>query len=806
MTDPVLSASSPERGRIGIVGMCALIAALVACAALVQYGCVLLGVDSQIAEHVLPVPAIATVLALAALNAGILALTRRPMLSRAQLICVTWGVLLASPAFTQGFWHRFIGAVSTFARDEQFAYIDAMPDRLWPHGSDLLAGATPDAGPEAGVVIAEGKPLDLPVPAAGDEPLSGRPFLVTALVAAPELPPGGRIICALVGDESEIVAWRIDQATISDSMRDDGFQRVGAYGVRPPQAVRGVTMRISCTQGVVARVCNVRMLSVGGLESVLHGRQPVTPARWDQLDEPHRAASLRVDGNAGVAGLVGTGGVAWSEWVVCVGAWASFLALLMGAVFGFTMLMRRPWIEHERLPLPLAKGLGRLIGIEGQGIWRSPWLWGAFAVALLWCQTRYWHTYNEAVPDASISVPLQQFFKDPGWGKMWETKFTVSAMFLGIALYFELNILASLVIGYWMYRSIHWAGQQTGMDTEPGFPWRGELQIGGYLAYFAVILYLARRHLAGVAKRIVVGERIPSADPLSARAAFLLLLVSCLGAMVWCWWVGVGSGGFAVLFAYFIIIGVVSARLRAECGLLFGYFTPANATLILSIFGGVATFGPQAVLFGFMASMFFVSTSFHVPGAQFELMEVGRREGIRTRTTAIIAIAGLSIGVLVGGWTLLTLSSAIGGDNLRYAWVYDTKMWYFQSFANEVNALQNKGADPGGSPTAIAIGAVATGLVAILRQMFAGFWLHPVGVLLAPTYVMDSVWGSCTVALALRFAAVRSGGAESVRERLLPAGLGIFLAGAATCLIAIVHGTVMLHRSGVVRVIMGDMP
>ena len=65
-------------------------------------------------------------------------------------------------------------------------------------------------------------------------------------------------------------------------------------------------------------------------------------------------------------------------------------------------------------------------------------------------------------------------------------------------------------------------------------------------------------------------------------------------------------------------------------------------------------------------------------------------------------------------------------------------------------------------------------LAAVLRQFFAGFWFHPVGLLIGPTHMMDQVWGSCLVALALRFAVVRMAGAEAVRARLLPAGIGVF--------------------------------
>ncbi|MBA3685980.1 MAG: hypothetical protein H0W72_12190 [Planctomycetes bacterium] len=791
-----------RRGQFGILGLTAFAFALVASAALVQYAHVVLGLTSEVAEHVLPIPAITALLMLLGVNGVALACSGRRLLSRAQLACIAWGLLLASPALTQGFWHRFVGTVSTLPRDEQFAFIDALPDRLWPHGPDLLAGRTPDPGPEAGVAVLPGQPLDLPLPAHGHE-IAGRPFLVTALLAASDLAPGAQITCSLIGDDVEIVAWRLDRPTRADAVRKDGFERVGAYGVRAPASAGALVMRISADGGGRARVCNVRMLSVAALETTLRGRRPVTPERWEQLDPARRAGALPIAGAPGKLSLVATGGVPWSEWGVCLTAWASFMTLLMGAVFGCTMLLRKPWIEHERLPLPLLKGVGRLIGVEGQGLWNNRWFWGAFAAALLWCQACYWHTHIEAVPDPSIALPLKAYFSDPGWGHMWEVLFSVSAVYVGIAVFFELNVLASLVAGFWLFRSLYWLGQRTGLDMEPGYPCRVELQIGSYLAYFVVILFLARRHLLEVAKRIAAGERQPSSEPVPPRAALLIVLACLTGAAAWCWWIGLAPAGFAVLLAYLIVIGVVSARLRAECGLLFGYFTPYNATLILSTLGGVAQFGPQVVLFGFLASMFLATTTFHVPGAQLELIEAGRREGVRARTLAVLAIGGLGLGILVGAWAFLSISSGIGGDNLRFAWAYDTKMWYFASFTTEVNAQQANSAGAGASTTAIGCGALVTALVAGLRQCFAGFWLHPVGILLGSSNMLENVWGSCVVALLVRGAAVRFGGAQAVRERLLPAGLGLFIAGVATYLIAILHGTLLLQGSGFTRLLTG---
>ena len=69
-----------------------------------------------------------------------------------------------------------------------------------------------------------------------------------------------------------------------------------------------------------------------------------------------------------------------------------------------------------------------------------------------------------------------------------------------------------------------------------------------------------------------------------------------------------------------------------------------------------------------------------------------------------------------------------------------------------------------------------TALVAGLRYIFAGFWFHPIGIIVGPMPVMNHIWGSLLVAWLVRLAVLKLGGAAAVREKLLPFFAGVFLA------------------------------
>lgn len=782
--------------RFGVAGIIAVVATILLVAALTNLMHVVLGVDAG-PESSLPVPTVWVILLLVGVNAVVAWMRRgRGLLSRAQLVLVACSALMAAPLLSQGFWMRFVGTVTTFPRDSQFFVIDALPDALWPHGSNLLAGAV-----KPGQAVEADRPLILHVPVGQGGAVAGRPYLVSALVRAETMAEGSVLVCSMVGTGGSLEAFRLDQPSKPDLVRKDGFQRLGIYGLNLPETDAEVSVHFTMTGPGRVEIADAKLMSVAAVESVLRGARPVTASVMAQLSPEQRAAAVivpeRLGSPAGVA-FIASGGVPWSEWIVCLLAWFGFLGLLMGAVLGITLLMHRHWMEAERLPLPLGRGVGMLLGVDAVTVWRSPWFWGALAAATAWCQLRYWAGLNPAIPDPSVAVALKPFFIDPSWGKMWEATFTIHALFLGLALFFELNVLASLVLGFWLFRSMFWIGNATGVAFgNPDYPWRYDLCTGAYIAYFVIIMLMARRHLATSVKRALSGGWArESGEPVSPRAAWLLLVACCLGAVAWCWWIGVGALGFALLFAAFLVIGTVAARLRAECGILFGYFTPYSMTIVLGGLGGIPVFGPQIVLFGLLASMWMATCTMHIPGMQVETAELGRREGASPKAILGLPLLAVGLGILVGGWAFLSMTYGQGGDNVRYTWPYDTKPWYFVSFNNEIASLGDQARGSVYSGWGIGLGGGATILVAILRQFFAGFWFHPVGLLFGPTFMMDQVWGSCLAALVMRFAVVRMAGPKAVRECLLPAGIGIFLAGCLLYLTACIHGSALLTGSG----------
>jgi len=125
----------------------------------------------------------------------------------------------------------------------------------------------------------------------------------------------------------------------------------------------------------------------------------------------------------------------------------------------------------------------------------------------------------------------------------------------------------------------------------------------------------------------------------------------------------------------------------------------------------------------------------------------------------------------------------VGGENIDYmrGWAINQD-WYFRGLRQGVNDMNrmsmNPDAEPAGLPvaplSAVGIGAAVTLAISALRMHLVGFWLHPIGYVLANTFFIYSVWGSVLVAMGTKWLALKIGGPRLLRRQLTPFFVGVF--------------------------------
>jgi hypothetical protein len=829
------------------------VVAMLGTATLINYVHVILVAHTP-GEHSLVIPGLWVFLALLGGCALVSALCRFRLLTRPELLCVLYTILLSGPMMSQGFWHRVVAISSTIPRTGDFEKMDAFSDKLWPAGPNLLQGTgfRPDEririlGPHRHEIVdhtvAKGEEIVVlenesaaamasirfRVPVQSDVAegvMPGTPYLISALLRPENLDGDSRYFIRLIADDESIFTEVLHARTVRPRsvIHPEGFQREGGYGITAPEGARdSITVEIGLQGPGTLFVADPQLRSVLAMEQVFTGRRLVSESEFAALPAHQRhGLVVRPDNLLSFAGVqyLLTGFVPWDAWWRPILAWGGMLTLVLLGTLSVAVIMRRKWIDSERFSLPLTRIPTMIIGEPGESeksflsdLWRNRVMWIGFGLGALWCGLKLMSFYNSAIPDPGIEVPIGPYF-GPEWGETWNITFAVFAIFVSIAIFLELNILLSLVVGFFLFRLLFWYGYVSGLDASPGFPYSQEQQIGAYLTYAFLLLWFSRKYLAEVIKEACSANPPQRGEIFSYRTALCLLLGVVAGSAIWARWVEVSVPGMLLFMAFLLTIGFVAMRIRAECGVPFGYFTPYNAALIIMLAGGIGAFGPQLVVFAFVATFFItVAGFFLIPGAQLELLELGRRYGIQPRHILCTCLIGILGGVVIGGWSFLSSSYALGGDSMRYDWAYLTKPWYFQELNRELSQA-SLAAEEGASnqlaqiaPTGMEpstygylFGAIGTAILTILRQIFAGFWLHPVGFIVGSTLMMGAkngaLWGSILTAWAIRLLVVKIGGAETVRTKLLPFFAGVFLAAVVVTLLGVVYAS-YLRSQGV---------
>ena len=450
--------------------------------------------------------------------------------------------------------------------------------------------------------------------------------------------------------------------------------------------------------------------------------------------------------------------------------------------------------------MPLMRIPTALLGETGEGyftrIWRNRFFWAGGGLALAWCLLRGWGFYSTSLPSLEINVPLRAYFGQE-WGSMWDAvNLRVFVVILSLAVFMETNVLLSLLIGFFGFRFLFFLASLGGIVSDPQFVTTGyrlEQMTASFLVYGLTLAVLAWRHWGSVLRGALGrGPDTGADEPLTYRWSLGLLVAVFVGMAAWALWTGVSVGGALVFLLALLVVGFVSARLRAECGIPYGYFTPPNAALFVLMLGGIATFGHEFVLFGFITSFFItVSVFFLIPGMQLEFMQLGRRYHLRPSHVAVFSLIAVLGGMLIGGWVFLSNAYALGGRSLPYQWAFDAKAFFLADFNQQLVQLDRNGASAGAQiaafwerPTTLGYlyGGIGVAVLTVTRQIFAGFWFHPVGFLLGPSYMMETIWGSVLLAWFLRVIVLKAGGAQTVRNALQPFFAGAFLGGVAAFL------------------------
>ncbi len=486
--------------------------------------------------------------------------------------------------------------------------------------------------------------------------------------------------------------------------------------------------------------------------------------------------------------------VPWAVWLKPLLIWGVFFLVLFLTLLCLMSLLRRAWVEWERLPFPLlhlplslTSDHSPLTTHPSPSFFRNPVMWCGVSVAAVHNLLNILHAFNPAVPCLGFYYDIGQIFTEEPWTALRPFYVHYALEILGFAYLVSMDISFSLWFFYLLLKLVNVFLRVVGYQP-PGAPFYQEQAAGGMVAMGLILLWTARKHwwfvVRHAVKRSAVGD---GGTPFHCAPDYKLrwALFGFLGGVVflgaWCHISGMSLKIGAMYFGFILLFALVTARMRAEAGLPVVWLHPYNyeKTMILNALGsqGIVDIGGWQSL-TLLSTLSFLSRHYfaHISAQnQMDLLKLSDEAHVRRRHLMVVMVFAMLFGLACGYWVHLTAYYRYG-QNLVEGGLgqgdYRTTV-ALQEYTTLSGFLTTPRPPDVTRTTFTGIGFFIVIALTVLRTFFLRFPLHPLGFLLGTLYgPVTPYWGPFLIAWLCRRVALWLGGAKLYRQ-LIPAFLGL---------------------------------
>ena len=505
---------------------------------------------------------------------------------------------------------------------------------------------------------------------------------------------------------------------------------------------------------------------------------------WAELIHPHVKRWLVVNDEQAVKQFyegMGQGGtVPWDVWIPPLTNWVLFFAVLSFVMICMMVILRKQWIEHERLAFPLTQLPLAMshdyVSRREIPFFRNPWTWIGFAIPFSLGTINALHDYYGVIPAIQLTPDVQAFRRTLIL-HFWFSFGTIGfAYCISSPVAFSIWVFKLLGIAMdGLARMVGWGSTERldmFVDLGGASANQAHQSMGAMIVLVGFGLWVARDHLRAVFRKAFTGDRtVDDSDELfSYRTSVFGTIGGLIFLTIWLWMAGLPLWGALVFLSATFVLFLALARAVSEAGIPVLRPAMSGSAFLISGFGS-QTVGDQGLVqlaFDHSWAVDIRITMMAIIAHVLRLMD-GREQHIR-KVGAALGIA-LLLSFVGGTVTILNMAYRHGAINLEG--------YYFISYAQApfrwMISWMNTPTGPnwsGWATTTLGMGAMF-GLYSAWRLL--SWWpLHPIGYALMGIGPMDYYWFSFFIAWLIKAIVLKYGGAQLYRKSL-PFFLGLIL-------------------------------
>jgi hypothetical protein len=484
--------------------------------------------------------------------------------------------------------------------------------------------------------------------------------------------------------------------------------------------------------------------------------------RWAEDLHPHLPTWAVVADRTAVRwffeGLPAGAKIPWGVWIVPL-FWRLSLVGATG-IFGLcaASILRKQWVEHERLSFPLMTLPMAMVERQPEGFFpvgfmNRPIFWVGFALASF---PIYWNMVGYFVP---LFPQIPSEFDLLSFGRHFPPIHTrLYSVIVGVSYFVDLDVMSSILAFHLLLTLemgfLNRLGADVGAHDWDGSSFENWQGFGALCVIVLWGLWTARGHLRNVFRRAFWNT--PSVDEggeiLSCRAAVFGLMGSGLFIGGWCVASGISVLATAVFLLLVVLIWLGITRMAVEGGMI--STRTIQAQFVTYYLVGLTNISP-AGLAGFA-----LTETWHHDIKTILMADLGNAlrlfEGFRAERRRLLLAISLAMGVVVLGGAYYQVASSYETGAFNYGGIYGP---YVQAtFDTAAGHIRDPFSLKREQIFWSLLGVGVTALTMGLRYALPWWPLHPLGFAAATAYPVNRIVLSTFVAWFAKLSILRTGG------------------------------------------------
>ena len=496
---------------------------------------------------------------------------------------------------------------------------------------------------------------------------------------------------------------------------------------------------------------------------------------WETLIQPHIPTWLAPSDPRLISGfyegLSAGEPIPWAGWLEPLSWWLLFLLALYLVSICAVVIVRRQWMERERLAYPMMVTATELIGpahaeSRRSRFLRNPVMWIGFAMPVVVGTLNGLNSYFPVVPRVELTTYLDVFrdsrtvpvhFSFPLTGFSY---FIHQSLGLGIWFFYWLTLLEQGLFNAIDFQT----SERLGWFSNPSSPFLTHQALGAMLMFALFVLWNGRSHVRDVFRKALAGDECVEDDDeiLSYRGAVFGLVAGLAIMLIWLNAAGIPLFVVPVFLAVALLLFFAITRIVVEAGVALlraPLIAPdfAMASFGTSTLGGAGLTG-LAYTYPWTADI----VTFPMAAAANGLKMVADFIGSERRAVFWGMLLAVVVTLCASGWMVIHLSYTRGGINLSpWFWISSSKLplTYLASMIQSTSMTEATGWLFTG------FGAGVMWLLMFVQQRVAWWPVHPLGLAISGTvFTSGFIWFSVFIAWLIKVVVLKYGGGNLYRR------------------------------------------